>query len=113
MLQKRLKKIFQKISGGEDNPVGLSMKLCSESREEGAPRNLLSPMTTTQVGTWKVRTMYETEKTVQIAAEMSRYKHAVLGLCEMDALRADSPAHRRNPYLIRTRGRARSAHRRS
>ena len=48
------------VSGGEDNPVGLSMKRCSESLKEGAPRNLLSPRTTTQVGTWKVRIMYET-----------------------------------------------------
>ena len=40
------------------------------------------PRTTTQVGTWNVPTMYETGKTAQIAAEMRRYKLAVLGLCE-------------------------------
>ena len=47
-----------------------------------APRNLLSPRTTTQVATWNVRTMYETGKTAQIAAEMSRYKLAIPSPCE-------------------------------
>ena len=58
------------VSGGEDNPVGLNMKCCSESHKEAAPQNLLSPRTTTQVGTWNVCTMYKTGKTAQIAAEM-------------------------------------------
>ena len=70
------------VSGGEDNLVGLSMKRCSESRKEAAPWNLLYPRTTTQVGTWNVRTIYETGKTAQIAAEMSQYKLTILGLCE-------------------------------
>ena len=70
------------VLGGEDNLAGLSMKHCSESCKEAAPGNLLSPRTTTQVGTWNVHTMYETGKTAQIAAEMSRYKLAILGLCE-------------------------------
>ena len=39
------------VSGGEDNLVGLSMKRCSKSMKETAPRNFLSPWTTTQVGT--------------------------------------------------------------
>ena len=69
------------VSGGEDNPVGLSMKSCSESRMEAAPQNLLSLRTVTQVVTWNVRTMYEIGKSAQIAAEMWRYKRAVLGLC--------------------------------
>ena len=69
------------VSGGEDNPVGLSMKRCSESRMEAAPQNLLSLRTVTQVVTWNVRTMYETGKSAQIAAEMWRYKRAVFGLC--------------------------------
>ena len=60
------------VSGGEDNPVGLSMTRCRESRKEAAPRNHLSPRTNTQVGTWNVRTMNETGKTAQIAAEMRR-----------------------------------------
>ena len=70
------------VSGGEDNPVGLSMKRCSESCKEAAPRNLLSPGTTTKVGTWNVRTMYEAGKSALFAAEKSRYKLAVLRLCE-------------------------------
>ena len=57
------------------------MKRCSESRKETAPQNLLSPRTTTQVGTWNGRTMYETGKN-DAAAEMRWYKLAVLGLCE-------------------------------
>ena len=70
------------VSGVEQNPVGLSMKRCSESSKEAAPHNLLSPRTTTEFGTWSVRTMYETGKTAQIAAEMRLYKLAVFGLCE-------------------------------
>ena len=58
------------------------MKRCSESRKEAALRNLLPSRTTTEVGTWNVRTMYDTGKTTQIEAEMRRYKLAVLGLCE-------------------------------
>ena len=49
---------------------------------EAAPQNLLSPRTTTQVGTWNVRTMCETGKTTQIVTDTRQNKLAVLGLCE-------------------------------
>ena len=45
-----LKSTKDQISGGEDNPVGLSMKCCSERSKEATVQNLLSPRTTTQVG---------------------------------------------------------------
>ncbi|VDP20554.1 unnamed protein product [Schistosoma margrebowiei] len=44
------------------------------------------PLLTTRakifIGTWNVRTMWETGKTSQIAAEMRRYNLAVLGISE-------------------------------
>ncbi|VDO57651.1 unnamed protein product [Schistosoma margrebowiei] len=44
------------------------------------------PLLTTRakifIGTWNVRTMWETGKTSQIATEMRRYKFAVLGISE-------------------------------
>jgi exonuclease III len=35
-----------------------------------------------QIGTWNVRTMYESGKAAQIAAEMRNYKLTLLGICE-------------------------------
>ena len=43
---------------------------------------LLSMKVTTKIGTWNVRTMYETSKAAQVANEMRRYNIAVLGICE-------------------------------
>ncbi|VDP18657.1 unnamed protein product [Schistosoma margrebowiei] len=44
------------------------------------------PLLTTRaklfIGTWNVRTMWETGKTSQIAMEMRRYNLAVLGISE-------------------------------
>ena len=59
------------------------MTQCSESRKEAARLTpLLTLRTLTRLATWKIRTMYETGKTVQVAREMKRYKIRVLGLCE-------------------------------
>jgi hypothetical protein len=49
----------------------LQIKHFSENHKGAtSPIILLSPRTTTQVGTWNVRTMYKAGKTVQVAAEM-------------------------------------------
>ncbi|VDP54002.1 unnamed protein product, partial [Schistosoma margrebowiei] len=50
------------------------------------------PLLTTRakifIGTWNVRTMWETEKTSQIALEMRRYNLAVLGISETHCTQA-------------------------
>lgn len=43
---------------------------------------IISPRTTNTIGTWNVRTMYETWKTTQIAAEMKRFNLSILGISE-------------------------------
>ena len=43
---------------------------------------LLSPKQRTRIGTWNVRTMYQTGKVHQVAREMQRLKIAVLGIGE-------------------------------
>ena len=43
---------------------------------------LLSTRTTITVGTWNVRTMWETGKTAQVAAEMKSYNLTLLGISE-------------------------------
>ena len=59
------------------------MKRQGESRKEAsALKNLLSARKIINIGTWNVRTMYETGKAAQIAAEMCNYKLSVLGLAE-------------------------------
>ena len=39
-------------------------------------------MTTTKMGTWNIRTMFDTGKTAQVAQEMRNYNISLLGLCE-------------------------------
>ena len=46
------------------------------------PIPLLSMKAARRIGTWNVRTMYETSKAAQVANEMGRYNIAVLGICE-------------------------------
>ena len=59
------------------------MKRQGESRKEAsALKNLLSARKNINIGTWNVRTMYETGKAAQISAEMRNYKLSVLGLAE-------------------------------
>ena len=54
---------------------------CSEIRKEAARLiPLLTPRTLARLATWNIRTMYETEKTIQVAREMKNYKIGVLGL---------------------------------
>ena len=46
------------------------------------PIPLLSMKVTTKIGTWNVRTMYETSKDPQVANEMRLYNIAVPGICQ-------------------------------
>ena len=75
---------------GEGGPaVAGSMTCWSESQKEASgPTTLLSTKTTINIGAWNVRTMYETGKTAQVAAEMRNYNITVLGLSETRWLQA-------------------------
>ena len=67
----------------EGDPVRSLMTLSSQSRSDATKQNyLFSPRTKTVFGTWNVRTMYETGKSVQVARELRNYSIDVLGLCE-------------------------------
>ena len=44
---------------------------------------LLSTKYRTRLGMWNVRTLYQTGRCAQVAAEMNRYNIEVLGLCEV------------------------------
>ena len=54
----------------------------SESQTEATVENLLSTRAITNIGTWNIRTLFETGKTAHVSTERRRYKIAVLGLCE-------------------------------
>ena len=61
------------------------MTLCSESRESTEAARPMTPLLSTRtinVGTWNVRTMYQTGKTSQVAAEMKSYNLTILGISE-------------------------------
>ncbi|XP_078141751.1 uncharacterized protein LOC139917505 [Centroberyx gerrardi] len=44
--------------------------------------SLLGPITKVRLGTWNVRTMYETSKLAQVISEMKRYRLDILGISE-------------------------------
>ena len=62
------------------------MTLHDESRDSSEVMRSMPPLLTTRakifIGTWNVRTMWETGKISQIAAEMKRYNLTVLGISE-------------------------------
>ena len=65
--------------------VTLRLTCTGESlREAGAPTTLLTTntKTKTRIGTWNIRTLYETGKSAQLCQEMRRYNLKLLGLCE-------------------------------
>ena len=47
------------------------------------PTELFSAKHTTKIGTWNVRTLYQSGKCAQAAKEMDRYKIEILGLSEV------------------------------
>ena len=73
--------------GKDGSPSRRFMMQCSEGRKEAARLTpLLTPRTSARLGTWNIRTMYETGKTIQVAREMKNYKIGVLVLSETRCL---------------------------
>ena len=65
-------------------PVRGAMTPGSESQhlEAARPSAIISTRTTTTIGTWNVRTMFEAGKAAQVAAEMRNYNISILGISE-------------------------------
>jgi hypothetical protein len=56
---------------------------CSESNQEATmPKNLLSTTSASILGTWNVKTMYQSGKSAQIAKKMNKNKIEVIWLSE-------------------------------
>ena len=53
---------------------------------------LLSPKYRTRIGTWNVRTMFQTGKVHQVAREMKRLGLAILGVSDLPQTSPGSPA---------------------
>ena len=72
------------LGARESISSGIVMTHYSQTHNVGAegPNRLLTPRTTTKLGTWNVRTMFEAGRAQQIANEMSRYKISLLGISE-------------------------------
>ncbi|PVD26787.1 hypothetical protein C0Q70_14465 [Pomacea canaliculata] len=69
--------------GQEDSsPEELMTQTGESPREASLPTHLLTTKTRTRIGTWNIRTLYESGKSAQVAREMRRYNITVLGLCE-------------------------------
>ena len=60
------------------------MTSCGESRKNTKATGLSTFLSTKHInmGTWNVRTMYQTGMTAQVAAAMTKYKLALLGISE-------------------------------
>ncbi len=58
------------------------MRLCGESRKEATKPTTLLSFRRINIGTWNVRTMYESRKTAQVAAEMRNNILTLLGISE-------------------------------
>lgn len=59
------------------------MTSCKQSRKEAATlTTLLTTRKNLNIGTWNIRTMFESGKTAQVAREMYNYNLVLLGLCE-------------------------------
>lgn len=75
--------LFQQLLGREDFSSKGPMTRDGESlREASSPISLLTTKTKTRIGTWNIRTLYESGKLAQVTSEMERYNMKVLGLCE-------------------------------
>ena len=51
-------------------------------REASSLTTLLTTKTLTRIGTWNIRTLYETGKSAQVCREMHKFNLKILGLCE-------------------------------
>jgi len=76
-------KSTQPVLGEEGLQNRRLMTRPSQSRKDaGPPTPLLSSKKISRVGTWNVRTMYESGKAAQVAAELRNYNLSVLGVSE-------------------------------
>ncbi|KAL8605837.1 hypothetical protein ACOMHN_051446 [Nucella lapillus] len=66
----------------ESSQVELMTRAGESLREASAPTTLLTTKAKTRIGTWNIRTLYETGKSAQVSREMHRYNLKILGLCE-------------------------------
>ena len=66
----------------EPSPVELMKRAGESPGEASAPTTLLTTKAKTRIGTWNIRTLYETGKSAQVCSEMHRYNLKILGLCE-------------------------------
>ena len=67
----------------EESSLAESMTCTSESpREAGVLTTLFTTKTKTRIGTWNIRTLYESSRAAQVSSEMHKYNLKVLGLCE-------------------------------
>ncbi|CAG2197111.1 unnamed protein product [Mytilus edulis] len=75
----------------EENPLTrqrLEIEVNTKSKPRGQhmtrrPMKLFSPKYPTKIGTWNVRTLYQSGKSLQTAKEMDRYSIEILGLSEV------------------------------
>ena len=72
------------VLGEDESSAGELMTPGSESQDLEAARQttIISTRTTTTIGAWSVRTMFEKGKTAQVAAEMRNNKLTLLGISE-------------------------------
>ena len=70
------------LAPGESSPVEPMMRAGESLREASAQTTLLTAKIKTRIGTWNIRTLYETGKSAQVSREMHRYNLKMLGLCE-------------------------------
>ncbi|KAH3857663.1 hypothetical protein DPMN_100274 [Dreissena polymorpha] len=66
-------------------PAGGRMTPDGESQcqlEPIPPKTIISTRTNNTIGTWNVRTMYETDKTAQVAAEIRKFNLTILEISE-------------------------------
>ena len=76
-------KTFEDDLVEEEPSLAEPMTPAGESpREAGVPTTLLTTKNKTRIGTWNIRTLYETGKTAQVCSEMHRYNLKLLGLSE-------------------------------
>ena len=72
------------VLGEDESSAGELMTPGSESQDLEAARHttIISTRTTTTIGAWNVRTMFEKGKTAQVAVEMRKNKLTLLGISE-------------------------------
>ena len=60
----------------------------------------VSAKTTTLIGFWNVRTMYELGRMAQVIAEMKRYKLDILGISRWEKIWENEDNNRRDSSLL-------------